>query len=94
MDEREQRRVIVLTQVMSRTITMAVAEAAVQMQVSERQVQRLLAGFRREGGGGRLSQRLRSLIGPKVSGGVGRSIYAISLFASVYAGVPHIRPYP
>ncbi len=47
MNQHEQRRVILLTQVVSGTIT--VAEAAVQMQRSERQVRRLLAGFRRDG---------------------------------------------
>ena len=47
MNQREQRRVIVLTQVVGGGMT--VAEAAVQMGVSERQVRRLVAGFRREG---------------------------------------------
>jgi len=47
MNQREQRRVIILTQVVSGTMT--VAEAAVQMGVCERQVRRVLAGFRRDG---------------------------------------------
>ncbi len=47
MNQREQRRVILLTQVVSHTMT--VAEAAVQMGVCERQVRRVLAGFRRDG---------------------------------------------
>ncbi|HEY7907407.1 MAG TPA: ISNCY family transposase [Thermomicrobiales bacterium] len=47
MNQREQRRVIVLTQVVGGTLT--VAGAAERMQLSERQVKRLLVGFRREG---------------------------------------------
>jgi transposase len=47
MNQREQRRVIVLTQVVGGSLT--VAGAAERMQLSERQVKRLLAGFRREG---------------------------------------------
>jgi len=47
MNQREQQRVIVLTQVVGQTMT--VAEAAVQLGVCERQVRRLVAGFRREG---------------------------------------------
>ncbi len=44
---REQRRVILLTQVVSGALT--VAGAAERMALSERQVKRLLVGFRREG---------------------------------------------
>ena len=47
MNQREQRRVIVLTQVVGGNMT--VAEAAVQLGVCERQVRRLVAGFRRDG---------------------------------------------
>ena len=43
----EQRRVIILTQVVSGALT--VAGAAERLALSERQVKRLLAGFRREG---------------------------------------------
>ena len=47
MNPQEQQRVIVLTQVVSQTMT--VAEAAVPMSVCERQTKRILVGFRREG---------------------------------------------
>ena len=47
MNQREQRRVIILTQVMSGSLT--VAGAAERLALSERQTKRLLAGFRREG---------------------------------------------
>lgn len=47
MNEHEPQRVIVLTQVVGGAMT--VAEAAVQMQVSTRQVQRLVAEFRQKG---------------------------------------------
>ncbi len=47
MNQQEQRRVIVLTQVVSGALT--VAGAAERLALSERQTKRLLAGFRREG---------------------------------------------
>lgn len=47
LNEREQRRVIVLTQVVSGALS--VAGAAERLQLSARQTKRLLAGFRREG---------------------------------------------
>ena len=47
MNQQEQQRVIVLTQVVSGSMT--VAEATVQMGVCEQQAKRLLAGFRRDG---------------------------------------------
>ncbi len=47
VNAQEQRRVIILTQVASGALT--VAGAAERMALSERQVKRLLAGFRREG---------------------------------------------
>jgi len=47
MNQEEQRRVIVLTQVVSGALT--VAGAAERLRLSQRQVKRLLAGFRRDG---------------------------------------------
>jgi transposase len=47
MNQREQRRVIILTQVVGGALT--VAGAAERLALSQRQVKRLLAGFRREG---------------------------------------------
>jgi len=47
MNQQEQRRVIVLTQVVSGALT--VAGAAERLALSQRQTKRLLAGFRREG---------------------------------------------
>src|SRR5260370_38948588 len=47
MNPQEQRRVIILIQVVSGALT--VAGAAEQLRLSERQVKRLLAGFRRAG---------------------------------------------
>jgi transposase len=47
MNAQEQRRVIILTQVVSGALT--VAGAAERLSLSQRQVKRLLTGFRREG---------------------------------------------
>ena len=47
MNQQEQRRVIILTQVVGGSLT--VAGAAERLALSERQTKRLLAGFRREG---------------------------------------------
>lgn len=47
MNQQEQRRVIILTQVVGGALT--VAGAAERLALSERQTKRLLAGFRREG---------------------------------------------
>ncbi len=47
VNAREQRRVILLTQVVGGALT--VAGAAERLALSERQTKRLLAGFRREG---------------------------------------------
>jgi transposase len=47
VNAQEQRRVIILTEVVSGALT--VAGAAERLALSERQVKRLLAGFRREG---------------------------------------------